>query len=325
MNDDQPAERPHGLSMLVSPGAVRFARATDHYEETVAFYRNIVGLPVLADFVDSFGETARSSALPTARCSWRSCGHAGAATATRAPFEQLVIYLHGPVAASKATSRLDDLRESLPTRSRIPTGQPTGPSATAIPTAATWCSRRGCSAATLIPSTTTTPDGPRPCSSWWPGSTGPRAASFSVRRSGGLARPAGQLHRKWARPRRMAWRRHRRSPPACTHRPGAGGRAEEHGCRRPAPGHRNRADPGRGRGSAGGRGGGADGWWSPTAAADVGNLHFYQRCGFRLTGGRTGRVHPGDGLPGAGRHRRHPDERPGLARARPDRSRFCLT
>ena len=37
-----------------------------------------------------------------------------------------------------------------------------------------------------------------------------------------------------------------------------------------------------------------------TAAADVGNLRFYQRTGLPPALGRAGRVLAGDGLPGAG-------------------------
>lgn len=108
MHDDPPAERRHDLSRLVSPGAVRFARATDHYEETVSFYRDLVGLPVLADFVGSFGEDGTVFGIPDSAVQLevvraRQCGDSDAR-----PFEQLVIYLDGPVAVSKATSRLDD-------------------------------------------------------------------------------------------------------------------------------------------------------------------------------------------------------------------------
>lgn len=38
------------------PGALRWARASDHYQETIAFYRDAVGLPVIDEFAGSYGE-----------------------------------------------------------------------------------------------------------------------------------------------------------------------------------------------------------------------------------------------------------------------------
>ena len=51
-----------------------------------------------------------------------------------------------------------------------------------------------------------------------------------------------------------------------------------------------------------------------TAAADVGNLRFYQRCGFRMERVVRRRLHAGDRLPGPDRDRRDPAARPGLVR-----------
>ena len=52
-----------------------------------------------------------------------------------------------------------------------------------------------------------------------------------------------------------------------------------------------------------------------TAAADVGALRFYQRCGFRMTRVVQDALGPHTGLPRADRDRRHPDARPGVVRA----------
>jgi hypothetical protein len=46
------------------PGALRFARASNNYESTVAFYRDLVGLPVLGEFVASFGADGTIFGLP---------------------------------------------------------------------------------------------------------------------------------------------------------------------------------------------------------------------------------------------------------------------
>ncbi len=51
-------------SELASLGAVRFARRSAHFDETVRFYRDLVGLPLCATFVESFGSTGAIFGLP---------------------------------------------------------------------------------------------------------------------------------------------------------------------------------------------------------------------------------------------------------------------
>jgi GNAT superfamily N-acetyltransferase len=46
------------------PGAIRFSRASARYDETIAFYRDVVGLPVIGGFRDSFDETGTIFGLP---------------------------------------------------------------------------------------------------------------------------------------------------------------------------------------------------------------------------------------------------------------------
>ena len=111
-------------------------------------------------------------------------------------------------------------------------------------------------------------------------------------------------------------RRHRRPPP--THRRGAWRalRDQEHGGE---PSHRGRGigrlliaaavDPrGRDTGST---------IAVATAAADVGNLRFYQRCGFRLRSVERDAFTAGSRLRARNRHRRHRAARPRLAGPRP--------
>ena len=45
-------------------GAVRVARASAHYDQTVPFYRDLVGLPVLERFEASYGEDGTIFGLP---------------------------------------------------------------------------------------------------------------------------------------------------------------------------------------------------------------------------------------------------------------------
>jgi catechol 2,3-dioxygenase-like lactoylglutathione lyase family enzyme len=45
-------------------GAVRVGRASAHYDQTIQFYRDLVGLPVLERFEGSFGEDGTIFGLP---------------------------------------------------------------------------------------------------------------------------------------------------------------------------------------------------------------------------------------------------------------------
>ena len=45
-------------------GAVRVGRTSAHYDQTVQFYRDLVGLPVLESFNESFGEDGTIFGLP---------------------------------------------------------------------------------------------------------------------------------------------------------------------------------------------------------------------------------------------------------------------
>ena len=47
-------------------GAVRVARASVHYDRTVRFYRDVIGLPVLESFERSYGEDGTIFGLPDA-------------------------------------------------------------------------------------------------------------------------------------------------------------------------------------------------------------------------------------------------------------------
>ena len=49
---------------LSSIGALRFARRSAHFDETVRFYRDLVGLPLCATFEESFGSSGAIFGLP---------------------------------------------------------------------------------------------------------------------------------------------------------------------------------------------------------------------------------------------------------------------
>jgi GNAT superfamily N-acetyltransferase len=85
-------------------GAVRFARTSRHYDDTVHFYREVVGLPVVGEFHASFGEDGIIFGFPDTAVQLEIVrAHEGAVEGT---FDQLVLYLDSPAAVSRATARL---------------------------------------------------------------------------------------------------------------------------------------------------------------------------------------------------------------------------
>jgi catechol 2,3-dioxygenase-like lactoylglutathione lyase family enzyme len=86
-------------------GSMRIVRSSSHYEAAVHFYRDLVGLPVIDEFRDSYGEDGTIFGLP----SWpthlelvRSKNDGGPID----PFDQLVFYLPDQAAVADATRRL---------------------------------------------------------------------------------------------------------------------------------------------------------------------------------------------------------------------------
>jgi hypothetical protein len=45
-------------------GAIRFARRSCHFESTVRFYRDLIGLPLCATFAESYGSTGAIFGMP---------------------------------------------------------------------------------------------------------------------------------------------------------------------------------------------------------------------------------------------------------------------
>jgi predicted N-acetyltransferase YhbS len=86
--------------------AVRFGRSSRRYDDTIAFYRDLVGLPVIDRFADSFGEDGTILGLPGSGVQLEVVrAHAGEGPS--APrLDQLVLYFDGPEAMSSATAEL---------------------------------------------------------------------------------------------------------------------------------------------------------------------------------------------------------------------------
>jgi catechol 2,3-dioxygenase-like lactoylglutathione lyase family enzyme len=87
------------------PGAVRFSYSSANYDATIAFYRDVVGLPVIAEFIDSFGEDGTIFGLPSIQVQVEIVRARETARHVD-PLDQLVFYLSGPEAAAAASAPL---------------------------------------------------------------------------------------------------------------------------------------------------------------------------------------------------------------------------
>ena len=84
-------------------GAIRFARRSAHFEPTVQFYRDLVGLPLCATFRDSYGSTGAIFGLPGSSLTFEIV-KAEAPVAVDS-HEQLCLYFPDVAARQQATAR----------------------------------------------------------------------------------------------------------------------------------------------------------------------------------------------------------------------------
>ncbi len=88
-------------------GAVRFARPTARYDAILAFYRDDLQLPVLADWRDHSGHDGVVFGLPGAPVHMEITQHGSPPRIPEPhPENQLVLYLRGPEAVAVASARL---------------------------------------------------------------------------------------------------------------------------------------------------------------------------------------------------------------------------
>jgi catechol 2,3-dioxygenase-like lactoylglutathione lyase family enzyme len=88
------------------PGAVRFAHASAHYDATIPFYRDLVGLRVVGEFAGSFGEDGTIFGLPDTAVQLEIV-RARIPDDAPGSFDQLVLYLDDTDAVTAATASLD--------------------------------------------------------------------------------------------------------------------------------------------------------------------------------------------------------------------------
>jgi catechol 2,3-dioxygenase-like lactoylglutathione lyase family enzyme len=65
MNSEKPRRTTHWPIQLASIGAIRFARRSSNFEETVRFYRELVDLPLFETFEASYGSNGAIFGLPS--------------------------------------------------------------------------------------------------------------------------------------------------------------------------------------------------------------------------------------------------------------------
>lgn len=97
--------RPSGWPGQLAPtGAIRFARRSDHFDRTVRFYRDLIGLPLCATFADSYGSTGAVFGMPGTAVTFEIV-EATEPVAVDS-HEQLCLYFPDATARDVATARL---------------------------------------------------------------------------------------------------------------------------------------------------------------------------------------------------------------------------
>jgi len=95
-----------GWPTHLRPGAVRLAHASGNYDETIAFYRDLVGLPVVGAFANSFGEDGTIFGFPDTSVQLEVVRAQADDGAPAGSFDQLVLYLDNSAAVAAATAPL---------------------------------------------------------------------------------------------------------------------------------------------------------------------------------------------------------------------------
>jgi GNAT superfamily N-acetyltransferase len=94
----------------LNAGAVRFAHVSGRYESSIAFYRDLLGLPIVGTFTGSFGEDGTVFGLPDTTLQIEIVRARGASPPVEVGqlVNQLTFYLNGAEAVDKATAPMRD-------------------------------------------------------------------------------------------------------------------------------------------------------------------------------------------------------------------------
>src|ERR1700691_4159682 len=85
-------------------GALRFARRSAHFDETVSFYRDLVGLPLCATFGESYGSNGAIFGLPGSSLTFEIVEAIEPVAVDN--HEQMCLYFPDSAAQQRATARL---------------------------------------------------------------------------------------------------------------------------------------------------------------------------------------------------------------------------
>jgi GNAT superfamily N-acetyltransferase len=91
----------------LKPGALRWVRSSSHYDDTVVFYRDLVGLPIVDSFTGSFGEDGTIFGLPDTGTQMEIV-RSNDAHHQPEQFDQVVFYLADSDAVRTATETMRD-------------------------------------------------------------------------------------------------------------------------------------------------------------------------------------------------------------------------
>ena len=101
---DKPRRTTHWPERLASIGAIRFARRSSNYQETVRFYRELVGLPLYETFGESFGSNGAIFGLPSSHLTMEIVESVDAVPLDH--HDQLCLYFPDTEAQQAAIARL---------------------------------------------------------------------------------------------------------------------------------------------------------------------------------------------------------------------------
>ena len=104
MDNQKPRRTTQWPSELGSIGAIRFARRSANFKETVRFYRELVGLPLYETFEGSFGSKGAIFGLPSSNLTMEIVEAVDAVPVD--PHEQLCLYFPDKRAQQAAVARL---------------------------------------------------------------------------------------------------------------------------------------------------------------------------------------------------------------------------
>ncbi len=86
-------------------GALRVGRSSDHYDQAVPFYRDLVGLPVLESFAGSYGEDGTIFGLPDTSTQLEIVRSTAPAVGV-ARIDSLVLYLADAAVQDRLVARM---------------------------------------------------------------------------------------------------------------------------------------------------------------------------------------------------------------------------